>query len=64
MIKRVKNFRPTWQLNIQEPIAGNYYPVTSKIVVKDEDIEMAILTDRAQGGSSLKNGELELMVSI
>lgn len=44
----------------------NYYPVTSKILMRDENqnIEVAILTDRAQGGSSLRDGELELMVSI
>lgn len=66
MLKRIRNFRPTWKLKLSEEIAGNYYPVTSKIVMRDEeaDVEVAVLTDRAQGGTSLKDGEIELMVRI
>lgn len=49
-----------------EPVTSNYYPVTSKIVIKDEskDLQLAILNDRSQGGSSLWGGEIELMVSV
>lgn len=64
MVKRVRNYRPTWKLQLVEPVAGNYYPVTSKISIRDnQGSEMAVLTDRAQGGSSLNDGEIELMVS-
>ncbi|CAH1973774.1 unnamed protein product [Acanthoscelides obtectus] len=62
MLKRVRNTRPTWKLQLEEPVAGNYYPVTSKIVITDGDLELAVLTDRAQGGTSLEDGEVELMV--
>ncbi|XP_049857093.1 lysosomal alpha-mannosidase-like [Schistocerca gregaria] len=64
MIKRRVNYRSTWDYVVEEPVSGNYYPITSKIVIKDENkgLEMAILNDRAQGGSSLRNGEIELMV--
>lgn len=64
MLKRIRNFRPTWNLKLSEEISGNYYPVTSKLVLKDEseDVELAVLTDRAQGGTSLADGQLELMV--
>ena len=64
-LKRKKNHRPTWDLKLEEPIAGNYYPVTSKIYLKDEirALKLCVLTDRAQGGTSLRDGELELMVS-
>lgn len=64
MLKRVLNFRPTWNLELEEPVSGNYYPITSKILIRDtdKDVEVAVLTDRAQGGSSLKDGQLELMV--
>ena len=66
MLKRIRNFRPTFILNLTEPISGNYYPVSTKILLKDikKDLEMAIMTDRAQGGSSLNDGEIELMVTI
>lgn len=65
LLKRVRNFRPTWKLSISEPVSVNYYPVTSKILMRDpnQNVEVAILTDRAQGGASLRDGELELMVS-
>ncbi|KAL1516872.1 hypothetical protein ABEB36_000710 [Hypothenemus hampei] len=61
-LKRVRDFRPTWNLNLSEPIAGNYYPITSQISIREDDFELAVLVDRAQGGSSLKDGEIELMI--
>ncbi|XP_057661695.1 lysosomal alpha-mannosidase-like isoform X1 [Diorhabda carinulata] len=61
-IMRIRNFRPTWNLRLKENVSGNYYPVTTKIAIKDENVQLAILTDRAEGGSSLKDGEIELMI--
>lgn len=65
MLKRVKDYRPTWDLKLEEPISGNYYPVTSKIAIKDEakKLKLNVLVDRAQGGSSLHDGTIELMVN-
>lgn len=65
MIKRVRNYRETYNYTDEEPVSGNYYPVTSRIAIRDteENVELALLNDRAQGGSSLKDGEVELMVS-
>jgi len=64
MLKRVRNYRPTWDLKLEEPISGNYYPVTNKITIKDEEkqLKLNVLTDRAQGGSSLQDGAVELML--
>ncbi|UXI16369.1 Mite allergen Der p7 [Sarcoptes scabiei] len=64
MISRKRNYRPTWNLTLKEPIAANYYPVTSKISIKDtsRNIQMTILNDRSQGGSSLEDGSIELMI--
>lgn len=66
MLKRVRNYRPTWDLELKEPISGNYYPVTSKISIKDEEkqLKLSVLNDRAQGGSSLQDGAVELMVNL
>ncbi|XP_031355719.1 lysosomal alpha-mannosidase-like [Photinus pyralis] len=66
LVKRTRNTRPTYAYTNEQPISGNYYPVTSRIAIKDEekDISVAILNDRSQGGSSLKSGEIELMVSL
>ncbi|KAG5887527.1 hypothetical protein JTB14_022139 [Gonioctena quinquepunctata] len=65
MMKRTKDKRVDYVYDTKlEPVASNYYPVTSKIVIKDEakDIEVAVLTDRSQGGSSLSKNGLELMI--
>lgn len=64
IVPRKRDFRPTWQLNVTEPISGNYYPVNSRIFIRDlkTDRQMTILTDRSQGGSSIKDGSVELMI--
>lgn len=64
MLRRVRNHRNTWTWTDEEPVAGNYYPVTAKISIVDEStgLQFSVLNDRAQGGSSLNSGEVELMV--
>lgn len=44
--------------------SGNIYPVTSKIYIEDpkRDIRFSIFPDRAQGGTSLYDGEVDLML--
>lgn len=63
MIERRRNHYP-YNNSTVEAVTSNYYPVTSKIVIKDEDkdLQLAILNDRSQGGSSLWGGEIELMI--
>nr|CAD7587762.1 unnamed protein product [Timema genevievae] len=62
--ERRRDYRATWTWDITEPAAGNYYPVTSRILIRDhsQGVELAVLNDRAQGGSSLQDGQVELMV--
>lgn len=61
ILKRVRKLD-----GLEEPIAGNYYPVSNKIYLQNEQTHsrLAILTDRNQGGSSLNDGQLELMVTF
>ena len=61
-MRRQRNFRPTWNVTVTEPVAGNYYPVTSFISLRGEEGVLSVLPDRAQGGSSLQDGQIELMV--
>ncbi|GAV03424.1 hypothetical protein RvY_13849-2 [Ramazzottius varieornatus] len=63
-IRRVRNFRSTFKINITEPVASNYYPVVDRLFVRDngQKTQLTILTDRAQGGASLNEGQVELMV--
>ncbi|XP_045541142.1 lysosomal alpha-mannosidase-like [Papilio machaon] len=62
MLKRKLNHRPQWNLTLAEPIAGNYYPITNKIYIEDENNRLSVLTDRSQGGTSLNNGDIEIML--
>lgn len=34
--RRVRDERPTWDLQVTQPVAGNYYPVTAAAFVRDE----------------------------
>ena len=61
-IKRKRSQRNTWKLEEFEPIAGNYYPVNTAIYIEDDKASLAVVTDRSQGGSSLQDGAVELMV--
>lgn len=62
--KRIRNHQDTFPWNTTEKIAGNYYPVTSWIYIKDiyDNLQLTLLPDRAQGGSSVNDGSLELMI--
>ncbi|KAK1342618.1 hypothetical protein QTO34_015384 [Cnephaeus nilssonii] len=62
ILERRRDYRPTWKLNQTEPVAGNYYPVNSRIYITDGNMQLTVLTDRSQGGSSLSDGSIELMV--
>jgi len=62
MQRRVRNVRPTWSLNVTDPVSGNFYPVNSAISIADASRQFTILTDRSQAGASLRDGSVELMV--
>ncbi|XP_075939113.1 LOW QUALITY PROTEIN: lysosomal alpha-mannosidase [Anarhichas minor] len=62
VLQRKKDFRPTWKLWQSEPIAGNYYPINSRAFIKDDVDQLTVVTDRSQGGGSIQNGSLEIML--
>ncbi|EPB79723.1 glycosyl hydrolase family 38 protein [Ancylostoma ceylanicum] len=61
MMRRQKNYNPSFKYVDTEPVAGNYYPVTNRVFLKDDNKQLTILTDRSQGASSVDGG-LELML--
>ena len=72
-IRRQRNHRPTWDLTVFQPVAGNYYPVNAAIYVDEGGVandldsqesgpSFAVVTDRTQGGGSIVDGTVELMV--
>ncbi|CAL1274579.1 unnamed protein product [Larinioides sclopetarius] len=64
ILLRKRDYRPTWKLSVAEPVAGNYYPVNSRIYIRDKkrNLQLTVLNDRSQGGSSIKDGSVELMI--
>jgi hypothetical protein len=61
-LPRKRGYRPTWNLTEYEWVAGNYYPVNAATYVEDEESSLAVVVDRSQGGSSLANGCIEIMI--
>ena len=62
--RRVRNQRPSFNLTLTEPVSSNYYPVVTTALLRDADtgLSLYVLTDRANGGSSLTDGSVELML--
>jgi Glycosyl hydrolases family 38 C-terminal domain/Alpha mannosidase middle domain/Glycosyl hydrolases family 38 C-terminal beta sandwich domain len=60
--ERIRSKRQTWNLTEFEPIAGNFYPVNAAVYIEDKTKSFCVVTDRSQGGSSLKDGNIEIMV--
>ncbi|GKV26019.1 hypothetical protein SLEP1_g35381 [Rubroshorea leprosula] len=61
-IKRIRDFRKDWDLQVNQPVAGNYYPINLGIYMQDDSTELSVLVDRSVGGSSLVDGQIELML--
>ncbi|KVI06110.1 Galactose mutarotase-like domain-containing protein [Cynara cardunculus var. scolymus] len=61
-LQRIRDYRADWDLEVNQPIAGNYYPINLGIYLKDHRSEFSILVDRSVGGSSIVDGQLELML--
>ena len=63
-MKRRRALRDSFKYVETEPVAGNYYPINSHIYIKDSvrNSQLTVMVDRAQGGSSLKEGQVELML--
>jgi lysosomal alpha-mannosidase len=49
---------------LEEPVASNYFPINTWISMKDQDTSktLVVVTDRSQGGGSIQDDSLELMV--
>ncbi|XP_068305343.1 probable alpha-mannosidase At5g13980 [Pyrus communis] len=61
-IERIRDYRRDWNLEVNQPVAGNYYPINLGLYTKDNNTEFSVLVDRSVGGSSIVDGQLELMV--
>ncbi|KAH8334062.1 hypothetical protein KR059_006202 [Drosophila kikkawai] len=63
LMRREKNKREDFVSNLTlQSVSGNFYPVTSRIVLQDETNRLVLLNDRSQGGASLEDGQLEMLL--
>nr|XP_026486529.1 lysosomal alpha-mannosidase-like [Vanessa tameamea] len=64
MVKRIRNKRALYEPYNLDHVAGNFYPVTSRIYMEDtkKNLRLSIFNDRSQGGASLQDGSIDLMV--
>ena len=58
--QRRKNHRSNYELNVTEPIASNTVPVNGMIEISDASRSFVVYNDRAQGGTSLRPGVVDL----
>jgi hypothetical protein len=61
---RKHNYRPTWKLNVTEPVSCNYFPINTAAFLRDtvHDTQFTVVNDRSQGCGSVEDGELEVML--
>ena len=57
-VERRRNYRPDFDITDYsvEPVTSNYYPITSSMYIEDKEanLRLTILTDRSQGGGSIR----------
>jgi len=44
VLERKRDYRPSWNYTVYESVSGNYYPIASRIWIKDNQRQMTILT--------------------
>lgn len=64
-MKRIRDYRKYWNLSTStETVSRNYYPLTSAICLRDSSRQATLLIDRPEGGTSMRDGEIEIMVAF
>lgn len=61
---RLRDARPSWNLTSSEPVAQNYVPVNCAAQIADSasGAVLTVIVDRSEGGASLQDGSLEVML--
>jgi len=69
-IRRQRDYRATWNVSHEEPVASNYVPVNAAVYMNDAETaaagssvaQLTVLTDRSAGCASISNRSMEIMV--
>jgi len=64
ILERRRDHRDYYNLNLTEPQAANYFPFSALLGLRDQrlDLQLSLSADRAQGGTSLVEGQLEVLL--
>ena len=46
IFERKRDYRPTWNYTVVETVSGNYYPINSRIWIKEKDRQFTVLTGK------------------
>ncbi len=46
VLERTRDYRPTWNYTVAEPVSGNYYPVNSRIFINETTRQLTVLTGK------------------
>ncbi len=44
VLERIRDYRPTWNYTVLENVSANYYPINSRIWIKDQQRQFTVLT--------------------
>ena len=58
ILERIRDYRPTWNYTVNEPVSGNYYPINSRIWIKDQTTQLTVLT----GKNHLENQQVYFLL--
>ena len=47
VLERIRDYRPTWNYTITEPVSGNYYPINSRIWINETSRQLTVLTGKS-----------------
>jgi hypothetical protein len=60
--QRRRDYRATWNWQRDQNVSSNYYPINACAWLADSTAALVINNDRSQGGGSIQDGHLELLV--
>ena len=52
VLQRVRDYRPTWNYSKVEIVSGNYYPINSRIWIRDNERQLTVLTGEKERRST------------
>ena len=59
VLERVRDYRPSWNYTRVETVSGNYYPINSRIWIKDQTRQFTVLT-----GKSLTSKHIRISIFV